>query len=266
MAYKRVVSVQIGRPNEQGVQIENLRVRFQIRKSDTENKNSCELSIWNLSPETFALLQEPDVVIILRAGYEDEGGARPLFYGGVNYVTVDRSSPDWEYRIYCHDGYRKPADREISLSFAGGTSRQAIVDQIIRVYNLGIGKAERVPGRVEGGFTYTGLADGALEKILDGTGLKARVHNEIIYILRPGTYIAEFRLTPRTGLIGQPEMVKEDDKIYWRVKSVLYTDIVPDMTLEIESRDLTGFYNIKEVEYRGDTHGEDFSCWMEVER
>ena len=266
MAFKRVVSLEIGKPQQKGVEITNLRMRFTIRKSDSENKNTCEISVWNISPETYALLQEPDVVCILRAGYEDEGGARPLFYGGVNYITVDRSKPDWEYRIYCHDGYRKAEDREIRLSFSGGTSRQAIVDQIIKAYNLAIGKSERVPGKVDGGFTYSGHADGALNKILDGTGLKARVHNELIYILKPGTYITEFKLTPQTGLIGHPEMVKQEDQIYWRLRSVLYTDIIPDMELQVESRELTGFYKVKTVEYTGDTHGDDFSCAIEVER
>jgi len=266
MAFNRVVSLTVGKDGQQGIEITGLHMAFTVKKSDTETKNEATIDVWNINPDTFALLQEPDTVIILKAGYEDEGGARPIFFGGIKNVDVDKSSPDWKYTIYSLDGYRAPEKRRISMSFAGGTSKQIVFDKVVQSFNLSIGRKKDIPGKFEGGFTYIGYADDAINKILDGTGLKARVHNELIYILEENERVSEFKATPETGLLGRPELHTEDDRTYWTVRTVLYTDIVPGMTLNIESQDLSGAFPVAAVEYKGDTHGEEFVCTIEVDQ
>jgi hypothetical protein len=73
-----------------------------VQKCDTETPNIANISLWNLNPEQLAILNEPDCLISLRAGYKDR---LPLiFVGSVVYITTDMEGADRETMMEVVDG------------------------------------------------------------------------------------------------------------------------------------------------------------------
>ena len=266
MAFGRVASMRIGPEGQQGVDIEGLRFAFSITKTDLQSANEAHISVYNLSDNTLGIIDDENVVLVFRAGYEDEGGAKGLFWGLVEDLETTRSSPDFETRINAYDGARRLDERYVTLSFRGGVSIERAADAAIDALGLPLGNERPISGRMPGGFSFSGLATDALSTILDEAGLTWSVQNELLYIYAEGENVEPqaLRLTKDTGLIGPVVDVSRKGERRWMATSLLYPELVPGAIVRIESREATGMFVIERSDFRGDTHQGEFAAEIEV--
>lgn len=93
-----------------------LKIAFAVEKDLTQNTNKTRLNIWNLSNETRAKLEQPDVKIELYAGYKDNGGALKIFSGTVIMGSSKDEGNDVKTELYLADGRVELRDCVLSLS------------------------------------------------------------------------------------------------------------------------------------------------------
>jgi hypothetical protein len=105
--YKRKVSVIVGNdkiadsPN--AINIEHLRIRFEVEKIAFGNLNTCTIQIYNLSDKSVAKMEKQFTKIIVNAGYE--GQDNPLLCtSDIVNITHTRQNADTITTIYAKDG------------------------------------------------------------------------------------------------------------------------------------------------------------------
>jgi NAD(P)-dependent dehydrogenase (short-subunit alcohol dehydrogenase family) len=92
MAFGRVVQLLVGKfdkGNESGgetvLDLSGLDIEFDVTRSVEWYDNGAEITIYNPSPDTLNTIMNEGNSVILKAGYEDQGGAKTIFAGQIAY-------------------------------------------------------------------------------------------------------------------------------------------------------------------------------------
>ena len=87
MAFGRKVEVSIGPPGEIGNKFTGIRINFKIDKTLQQSPNQASVKLYNITRENALKIAKADNKLIVRAGYEDEGNVKSLFFGNVQDTT-----------------------------------------------------------------------------------------------------------------------------------------------------------------------------------
>lgn len=256
--------------------VSNLRCEFEIKKSLYLKMQTSKLTIWNLSPENENKLITSGQRIIIEAGYNGE------FYGKIfegNIIQPLRYKDrgvDYKLTLISMDSDRFVSSAIIGISEVAKQSRRNVIDDIASKASI----PSQIGNIVQSDFVYPrgkimfGKASTYLEQIAKSE--KARYYNDDgkVNIIDAGTieegYI--FDLGPKTGLIGSPvqneygvncecllnPMIKLNSLFHLdnsRVKGREYEYGTP-----VRSLDTEGIYRVIEIDYVGDTRGNDWKC------
>lgn len=108
MAFGRVVQLLVGKfdkGNESGgetaLDLSGLDIEFDVTRSVEWYDNGAEITIYNPSPDTLNTIMNEGNSVILKAGYEDQGGAKTIFAGQIAYVSPRRDGRDIVLEINC---------------------------------------------------------------------------------------------------------------------------------------------------------------------
>lgn len=218
LQYLRKCSIVVADVNGNGIDVSDFKCRFEVRRGDYQNPNTCDLRVWNLSDNTANLIQNEFSQIIVQAGYEGSYGQ--IFQGVIKQVRKGRiDGKDSYVDITAADGDEAYTFATMSLSMAAGTyptdSVQALVSAMVRgsltqqlqppaiVPNLK--NTARVRGRV-----YYGMARDELRDFAAAYGLSWSIQDgRITFIPLKGYLPGPVPvLSPDTGLIGVPEQTQ----------------------------------------------------------
>lgn len=267
LSYKRVVRVEIDGASER-VEIGDVRVRFTVRKSRSENPNDSEIAIYNLAPSTAAAARETGAVVRLFAGYE--GAEILVTQSEIVKVRTEYEPPDIITVVELLDGVVALRNTRLSLSFVNGATVRQVIDAIAREMGLAVRPININLGvPLRGGYSRAGRAGPALTEVTSRVGATWSVQNGDLLILGPdGIAPREAALiSPQTGLVRVPEpMETETDserqakkkRAGFRVSTLLRGEIEPGDPVVIESRDVDGRFVVDEIEHRGDNRGQEF--------
>lgn len=248
------------------IEIENLRVQFKVKKTNTKEPNTAEVTITNLSASRRASLQQKGVKFILQAGYEGAGIGQ-LFIGDARTIDHVRDGGSWHTTIKSGDGERAFRYARVSESFKAGTPIASVVRKIAQASGHGLGNLEQQLGSMTGqyvnGYAAHGVASKELEKSLKAAGFEFSVQDEQLLVLRPEQFgtVQVPDLGPDTGLIGSPEYGAPDKnkgKPVIKVRSLLNSIIKPGGQVVLRSARHKGPVHVHEVEHSGDTDGGDW--------
>lgn len=256
--------------------VSNLRCEFEIKKSLYLKMQTSKLTIWNLSPENENKLITSGQRIIIEAGYNGE------FYGKIfegNIIQPLRykdNGVDYKLTLVSMDSDRFVSSAIIGVSEVAKQSRRNVIDDIASKASI----PSQVGNIVQSDFVYPrgkimfGKASTYLEQIAKSE--KARYYNDDgeINIVGAGTLEDGniFDLSPKTGLISSPvqneygvncecllnPMIKLNSLFHLdnsRVKGMEYSYGTP-----VRSLDTEGIYRVIEIEYVGDTRGNNWKC------
>jgi len=266
MAFIRKAQLVVGKPGDPGIEIDKLRITFDIKKTTENTANEATISLFNIGQTTRNLVREEGSQVILRAGYENGDGLQSLFFGGITRVEEKRGGTDHETIIEAYDGRSSRNSVQVSLSYGAGSKASNIVNDIVSALGLSLGNRPQLNAEFNHGFSFAGLAKDALTRVLDAEGFTWSIQNEQLYITRPdeAPEVTAVVLSPNTGMIGRPEDISEDGVTKWRIQSLLFPQIIPRSIVEVESVDLSGQYRVEVAEFTGDTFGGDYMTTIEV--
>ena len=258
-----------------GLEVENLRVRFEVKRSLSSTPNTAVIVITNLAPASRAFVAEQPLVVSLEAGYGD--ALRRLFVGDVTYAASKPVGPDIETTIQASEGGRAFLHARVNRAFAGGaTAIQAIRDAAAAMglsVSADVEKRADLQQQFQQGVTLAGRVSDELSRLLAPFGLGWSVQDGELQILDENTVLRPNQailIDQGSGMIGSPDVAppsKPGQKPTVTLSCLLLPEARPGTKVKIVSRTVTGFHRIKEAAHKGDTHGSGADSWttaMEV--
>jgi len=254
------------------IEVDGLRVQFKVVKTDTKEPNTAEVSVWNLSPESRAIVSAKGSKLLVIAGYADT--VRQVFTGDVRLVDHTRDGAHWVTKLQAGDGERAYLYAQASDSFKSGTPALVVAERLASLLGLD-------PGNLAGevalaavtftqGYSARGRVSAELDRLLKGLGLAWSIQDGRLQVLAPGAAApgaTSIEISPTTGLVGSPEHGSAPEKgkpAVLSVKSLLLPELRPGSRFSLVSESATGGYVASKVEHTGDTAGGEWYTTVEA--
>jgi len=275
------------------LQIQNLRVSFNIKKTSTSDFNTATITIYNLNEETRERINSIDLgnLVIVKAGYVDEQ-QEVIFVGNTTLSNISIERPNVITKIEAQDGKIAMNQLKFSITYQAGTFAVKILKDILARTSLDIKHidwSKIVDKQYKNGFCFQGDAKVLLTNICNYLGVEWSIQNNQMKLLPVGKADTAkiIYLTPETGLIGSPEKLRDDSlalygsqlrkkemikivgatgKKYrksigggYKIKCLLQPFIEPGTVVQVKSSTINDVqFRVVEVEHVGDTHGNDW--------
>lgn len=252
-----------------------LDVKFKVQRSLYGRAGTCELEIFNLSPDhrhEITTARRFHTFVEVQAGYID--GMSLLFRGDLRKAVPVRDGSSWIVKVTAGDGEHALRSARVSRSFAAGTSVGAVVQHLAEVMGVGLGNARealRSATLGEGesvfpeGTVLYGSAAAELTRLCHSARLTWTVQDGNLQVLPLGGSLARtaILLSPSSGLLDAPEIVNRRTV---NVKAALIPGLVPGQQVILDSQIAHGTWRITEAEYVGDTEGSDWAASLTCHR
>ena len=276
----RKCSLLVAGQSGEGLDLSELRIKFEIKKSDAQSPNTANIKVFNLSGDSASLIQREFTDITLQAGYEENFGV--IFRGNAKQISRGRENgTDAFLEIIAADGDAAYNFAVVNTTMSAGASQNEIIQTAKAPMNLQSGftpafGGEKLPrGKVMYGMSrdylrQAGNTDGARWSIQDGA---------VQFVSNTGTLPGNaVLLTSETGLVDTPEQTNDGIKI----KCLLNPQIKTGGTVSIANSEVNalkfgdkkegdktkpvkivddGIYRVLSIEYAGDTRGQE---WYQV--
>lgn len=293
MLFNRVAELEVGQAGAKGILIKDLRFSFNIEKTSSETLNNSTLKIYNLSPSSRKLVETPNNLVILRAGYEQDIGAITIFTGNIRRALTVREGVDWVTELELDDGLIAYRDSKVSLSFSPGVSGVNVLTSIASKFNMPV---KPLPSDIANktyptGYSFVGRVREAMTKVCEYLDLEWSIQNQEIQILKKGGSVKNqvIVLSPDSGLIGSPALesktmsdkdaakkglstnsqgvikrnkvgengdVKQRLEVQgYKVKSLLQPTIQCGHIVKLKAEGVDDFLKVEKVNHIGDTFG-----------
>jgi hypothetical protein len=255
-----------------GLEVTDLRVKFEVKRSTSSAPNTALITIYNLAPASRAQVIERPQVVMLEAGYRSTG-LRRLFAGDVTYAHSRPAGADIETIIQAADGGRAFAHARVNRAFAGGVTALAALREVASAMGLSVPRSVELRPELGRqfvqGLSLFGSASDAMSRLLAPFGLGWSIQDGELRILDergvgPGEALS---IDQDAGMIGSPEVnppSKPKGKPTVSVKCLLLPEAKPGGQVQLVSRTVTGLHKIKEAGHAGDTHGPEWTTSLEV--
>jgi len=282
MAFKRVVEVSFGPPGAKGTVVKDLYMTFTVDQGQPNQAAPGDVKIYNLGADLHDQFAKIGNVLQIRAGYEDENGAVPLFTGRVWKTTRIRQQADWISELFAND---MPANGEgsfilqpYSCSYDGRVSVAQVLIDLMNFTGMPISGIDDVPADAfyQNGFTFgPGYIESLLQKVVVAKlgWLPPTTYNGVLYIsdkTKLPTVSAPL-LTAETGLLLEPEKQDDSQQLMaeqvagalgimqrYKITTLLMPQIRPMSAVSIKSKTFTGMQWVETVHHTGDNRGGDF--------
>jgi hypothetical protein len=284
MAFKRQIEIISGPVGGTQISVSEGYMSFDIEKTKSKTPNKANIKLYNLLDTTMTRMGWSKNKIIVKAGYEDEGGLSSIFFGDLVKSTISKDGKLRVLEIEAMDGYKNIQDKNVSLSYAGGTRVSVVLGDILNVLALPLGAEKPQTSEIySGGFVFVGKAKDALSQVMSRLGYKWTIQNEQILIYQQGQGVVStsLLLTPKTGLL-KIDRVEQDTSvdlaaegisskstekktpIAYNIETLLFHQIIPGAIVKIESSVVNGTFQVDSAKLTGDNFGGDFKIEAEV--
>lgn len=248
-----------------------LRVVFNIERDLSREANAAEISVYNLSEASRSKIADRLIRIVLDVGYTDRMST--IFDGRLEYGSTVKDGADWVTTFESTDGGPETRAGRINLSFQPGISVQDVIKKAAESMGVGIGnvvdkvKAGNLRGALQefgNGIVMSGGATSQFDKMSKMLGYEWSIQDGQIQLLELNGVVdltESIKLTSTTGLIGSPQ--SGDDGVV-EVKALLVPSLTPGRRVQVQSREVDGFFRINRTVFSGDTRGGDWYADLEV--
>jgi hypothetical protein len=264
--YRLTIATPVGDPKNfkdtttEVIEIENLRLQFDIRKALKKEPNTGEIRVTNLSSTTRANLQKKGVRVRLEAGYKDTG-LHLIFSGDVRTIDHVRQGADWETILQLGDGERAWQFARVNESFSSGTGRADVVRRVAEAMGIEAGNVSSasVPGTFDQGWCASGSASREFDRLMKACRLEWSIQDGALQVLEKYQALNQpiEEISPTSGLIGSPEMgspQKKGKPALVRFKALM-GPCKPGAKIRLKSERYDGEVRVVAVTFTGDTAG-----------
>ena len=259
------------------VEVTDLRMAFKIEKKLQKNPNTAEITIYNLAPQTRALIEKKPLHIRLDAGYGNS--VYRLWIGDMTFSSSKFDNVDWITTIEVANGERAYNHARVNRSFKkaqGGTGTCAgdVVNEVAKSMEMKVVappdvKAELNSAELKQAMSIRGPSRKVLDKVLTPRGLEWSIQDGELQILRPEQLRNDqaHLINQSTGMVGTPEYnapKKPGEKAVLKLKMLLHAGLVPGQKIKVESDTISGVFRLEAVTHTGDTFTNDFYSDIEA--
>lgn len=264
------------------LEVSDLDMAFRVVKTSKPEPNSCELSIFNLSERSRALLEELEpatesvdgIPVKIEAGYEEATSV--IWLGDLRTVESSSDGPEWITTVGSGDGEAAIKTSRINESFGKATTGETVLRALARALGVGLGNLDLILPRIAAsplagtlasqGLVLSGSAADQLTAITDALGLEWSIQDSTLQFLERGKPLVgqAVLLNSGTGLIEPAPSV--DNEGLLTVRMLMIPGVNPGSLLVLDSKRIKGNYRIVTAVYEGDTSGEPWSITAEAER
>lgn len=254
--YIRQYVLTVGNSTE-SIQINNLRVSFDISHTHNKTPNKAVIRVWNLNPSHRRQVTSGEFKqVALAVGYGSLANCRVLYSGQITKPAVIREGLDFILELTCDDGATAYRDAFISVTLAAGSTHDDVISrcagQMEGVTAGNIGLPSTVTHR-RAKVCY-GPVRHVMSQVADHHGADWMIQNGELHILHPDYCLPGegALLNESSGMLGSP---KPTDKGL-EVSCLLRPEIIVGSLVRVESivADYSGDYKVVAVKSQGDTH------------
>lgn len=262
-------------PLPDSIEVTDLRMQFDIKKSLGKTPNSCELKITNLSPRTRAEVEGPPDGLVCRIAAGHNGVARHLFTGDVRLASSLKEGADWITTLQLADGGRAYGNARANRTYRAGTSMITVLKDAAKSMGLELPKEllddPAMRAQFAAGTTLSGGLRDELTRVLAPFGYGWSIQDGQLTVLRDeDTVGVEREISEGTGMIGSPafsptkKTKKKAASAKMHASSILYPELTPGGRVSVIARATDGRFKISEVTHKGDTHGDEWTTEIEA--
>lgn len=268
--FDRVINVQVGEklfPN-------NLRITFDIIKTNESICNQASIVIYNLSENSRNQIKDLDTEITLHAGYSEYTGVKLVFKGNVLRANHTYSLPDIMTKIEAGDGIKALRETRNTVSFEEKTKVKDVLQKVAGDLGLEIREIPEVEGEYAQGFSFVGSVKDALDKVCERCDASWSIQDNQLQITKDkaASVHAPVKINKIDGLLEKLEplgdvrqyLLGTDDVIKsgYRFRTLLNPDIQPGRKLTLGG--YPGAFRVERVQHQGDNFEGDFISIVEV--
>ena len=218
------------------------RLTFNVESTSVAASNKAKIDIYNISPESRSFLEQRNLVVFLKAGYE--GSISTIFFGDVIRRETSRNGPDVATTLECGDAENILSSANIQLGFDKGVTNIEIIQEAAAKLKLSTGIRKGITTKVfESGFSFSGRVTDLLTQLTRQTGTEHFIRSGelvILPVLEPDNQEAVL-VTQDTGLVGFP--TKTIDGLEFT--SLLNPEIQPGRAVKVESKQFQGEFGTR---------------------
>lgn len=260
-----------------GIRIVDAQITFDISKTadaKRNNGNSAVIEIYNLNRDQIALLQGDYLECTFSVGYREQG-ARVVVQGNVVEVKTVKRGTEFITQVKLGEGY---TDLNHSIVRGvvppGSTVQQVIEDIRAQMPNVSRGAytGTNLNNPVVFGWRLNGTPAQMLRKVCEAHDIEYSVSGGVLNISdQNGPYSKDVTMAPlisaQTGMIDAPFTTTETGrkppkgtkrKNGVQFKTLLNTECVPGMIVQIESDFIKGVYRINSSRFSGDYRSDEW--------
>lgn len=270
--------------NSTGLDLSNLRIRFEVRASDVETPNTLSVRVYNPSEQTVKTIINEFDRVILTAGHQN-GNKGDIFTGTICRFGKGRErNVDNYLDIFAADGDEAYNQAVMNHAFPAGSTDSLELSAIAA--QLGIPQAKTNDQFLTGGIVFPrgktqfGMAKLYAREIAERNNCRWSIQNGVLTLIPntgylPGQAVA---INTSSGMIGTPEQT--DNGIF--VQCYLNPLIKIGQAVQINNADINqtvvkqqffpsyrsqyypatvtddGLYRVLVAEHLGDTRGNDW--------
>jgi hypothetical protein len=274
LLFGRQWRVTVGTPGSKGLalQLTDIDIEFEIKKTLKPEPSTCDLKIFNLTAahrkqieQNPALNALQKIPVKIEAGYVSSGMAQ-IFLGELRAGWTVTDGADLVTELSNGDGEKEMATARMNVSFGGSTPIGVALTEIITTLGVGQGNVQQAvsllqaKGLVQFSTKTVVLKGNAANHLTDfckSCGLEWSVQDGNVQILQLGQPLAgqSYSISSATGLIGSPSV---DSKGILTFDTLLIPGIKPGVVVQMNSVHVTGGYRVETCEYNGNTMTDDW--------
>lgn len=281
--YGRKVDLIIANKAGDGFNFSGLHIVFRVKKADAQRPNTAEIRIYNVTRDTVDMMRKEFTDITLQAGYDEHFGV--IFRGNIKQAVAGRENGVDSYvDIFAGDGDAAYNFAIVNTTLAAGATQNDQINAALQpMSQRGTGKgyvpdlgAKRLPR----GKVMYGMSRDYMRQSSEATGSTWSIQDGKVQFV-PATELLPSQavvLNSKSGLVGQPEQTEGGIKF----KCLLNPSLKIAARVQINEADVAlakideggkdkpankpadisrdGIYRLLEVEYVGDTHGQEWYC------
>lgn len=261
----------IGPINLSGIEVEGLRITFDIKKGPKLKTNKAKIKVYNMSPDSRGFVQIPVddlklpvLQIQLDVGYG--GDEKILFLGRATAVST-WEPPNWVTTFEATDGDVQFDLFQYEKKFPTKTPIFVIVNDILAQSGLDLGSTLPISGHLKKSRTFSGPPLHILQDLASTHGFAFDVQDEKIRLVPGGFSIVTssiIKLDASSGMIGTPR-VKDNLVI---VDMLINPDVKPGTfitLISVTDKLLSGVYLVKKMSFKGDNWGGSWIANVEMQ-
>lgn len=255
--------LRIGVPGQEGIEVNGLRIAFEVTKSDGQQLNTGKVTIYNASLTTSQASRVIGSTVQLYAGYGDAAGL--IFLGDITRSGYFKERPDTRLEIESGDG-QAARGKSISTTLKGEQKLGGVLQTLAEAAGLkldtsGLDLNTSLPST--GSISLSGQALTQVNRVARANRLDWTIEDGRIIVTQRGeaTQLPALVISPDTGLIGSPSPGDGGRLI---VRTLLNPELRLRRIIKLESRDYQGWYLVRRIKHFGDS-GWSAEYYTEVE-